>query len=208
MNGLWDGLNVIVLPALEKKVPGKCHSESGMGSSPYSVSSGSYFKVWLTNLNRFLTLHRCCCQGGSPEHLSALWGYLGISLSLSTFVKSSSSSANELTCRCNLTAPDPTTTKNTEDLKLEDNDCARGTGTTRVKNDVFKTLGSCTWLSEGLTHLCSYFQPWLQVYKKYLDQDEELFVHVRLSKRTFELTASYWRWMSFMLELGFLLGSC
>jgi len=40
---------------------------------------------------------------------------------------------------------------------------------------------------------------------KYLEGDEELFVHLRLSKRTLEPTVSYWGRMSFMLELGFLL---
>jgi len=61
-----------------------------------------------------------------------------------------------------------------------------------VKNVVFKTPGSWISLSGGLTHLCSYFQSWLRVNMKYLERDEELFVYVRLSKRTFELTASHW----------------
>jgi len=42
---------------------------------------------------------------------------------------------------------------------------------------------------------------------KYQEGDEELFVHVMLSKRTFELTAFHWGPMSFMLELGLLLAS-
>jgi len=40
---------------------------------------------------------------------------------------------------------------------------------------------------------------------KYLEGDDELFVHVRLSKRTFELTASDWKQISVMLQLRFLL---
>jgi len=45
MNGLEDDLNVIVLPSLETKVAGKGHLERGMGSSPCSFLSVSYFKI-------------------------------------------------------------------------------------------------------------------------------------------------------------------
>ena len=76
-----------------------------------------------------------------------------------------------------------------------------------VKNVVFKTPGSWIWLSGGLTHLCSYFQTSLWVYMKYLEGDEELFVHVMLSKWTFELIAFHWGQMSLILELRLLLAS-
>ena len=72
-----------------------------------------------------------------------------------------------------------------------------------VKNIVFKTPGSWIWLSGGLTHLCWYFQSWLPVYLNYLEGDEELFVHVRFPKRTFELATSHWGQMSFIFELEF-----
>jgi len=45
INGLSDGLKVIVLLALETNIPGKGHSEPEMGSSPYSFLSASYFKI-------------------------------------------------------------------------------------------------------------------------------------------------------------------
>ena len=162
MNGLSNGLNVIMLPALETKVPEKGHSEPGMGSSRYSYQHYILkFGVSLTNLNRLLTLCGFSCRGGLPGCFSALWGCLGMSSSSSTSV-GSSSSANELTRRCNSRACDPTSIKDTEDLKVDG--WAQGTSATVVRNVVFKTPGSWIWLSGGLTHLCSYFQAWLWVY--------------------------------------------
>ena len=49
---------------------------------------------------------------------SALWGHLGMSSSSSTSV-GSSSSANELIRHCDSSARDPTSIKDTEDLKVD-----------------------------------------------------------------------------------------
>jgi len=104
-------------------------------------------KVSRTNLNRLLTLHGCCCRGGSEGRFSAIWRRLWISSSSLISVWSYSSSANELTCRCESSAGDLTSRKDTEDLKVDD--WAQGTGARVVKNVVFKTPGSWIWLSGG-----------------------------------------------------------